>query len=372
MKNKLIWLALLLGLGLMPIQSPLSHGVWTAAPMCSIRPGLLYVGEACVGKTIDDFFVVQNQGDQPFTINAINSSNPAFSIVSPLPMAVPAGGEVMVEVRLNCTELGDSITTLDFDATSASGPVQCESILAVGTCRRPICSKERPRLDFGSVAVGQSVKRSFLVGPDLFLSRRLIPGSSAVGFTINAVDSSHAAFSVVSALPMTVTTSSVIMVRFTCTEAGPQRGTLTFDADSFDKVCGKVDCHIDVLGQCVGAIFTVTNTNDDGSGSLRQAILDANRNPGLDGIQVEPVVNATISPGRELPPITDPVIIDGAFITLNGERAGSGANGLVLERGASTVQRLKFTGLDGDGLVVEEGAGGSTIKGIPARTTKMA
>ncbi len=30
------------------------------------------------------------------------------------------------------------------------------------------------------------------------------------------------------------------------------------------------------------ATFTVTKTNDSGAGSLRQAILDANANPGLD------------------------------------------------------------------------------------------
>ncbi len=32
------------------------------------------------------------------------------------------------------------------------------------------------------------------------------------------------------------------------------------------------------------ATFTVTNTNDSGAGTLRQAILDANANPGLDTI----------------------------------------------------------------------------------------
>jgi hypothetical protein len=32
-----------------------------------------------------------------------------------------------------------------------------------------------------------------------------------------------------------------------------------------------------------GATFTVTNTNDSGAGSLRQAILDANASPGITG-----------------------------------------------------------------------------------------
>lgn len=34
------------------------------------------------------------------------------------------------------------------------------------------------------------------------------------------------------------------------------------------------------------ATYTVTNTNDSGAGSLRQAILDANANAGLDTIDL--------------------------------------------------------------------------------------
>ena len=59
-------------------------------------------------------------------------------------------------------------------------------------------------------------------------------------------------------------------------------------------------------------VFTVTNTNDSGSGSLRQAILDANSMGGgtitfsITGMGVH-----TIGPLTVLPPITQSVIIDG-------------------------------------------------------------
>ena len=59
--------------------------------------------------------------------------------------------------------------------------------------------------------------------------------------------------------------------------------------------------------------FVVTNTDDSGAGSLRQAILDANANPGADTIMFD-IPGAgpfTISPLTALPEITDPVIIDG-------------------------------------------------------------
>jgi hypothetical protein len=57
----------------------------------------------------------------------------------------------------------------------------------------------------------------------------------------------------------------------------------------------------------------VTNTNDSGTGSLRDAILDANLNPGLDSIAfVLPGAGpGVITPANNLPMITDPVIIAG-------------------------------------------------------------
>ena len=61
------------------------------------------------------------------------------------------------------------------------------------------------------------------------------------------------------------------------------------------------------------ATFNVTNTNDSGSGSLRQAILDANAAGGADTIAFNIVGSGvhTIAPTTELPAITSPVTIDG-------------------------------------------------------------
>src|ERR687884_202200 len=61
------------------------------------------------------------------------------------------------------------------------------------------------------------------------------------------------------------------------------------------------------------ASFVVTNTNDSGAGSLRQAILDANNTPGADTItfNIPGSGVATISPDSELPNITEAVTING-------------------------------------------------------------
>src|SRR5262249_2727552 len=61
------------------------------------------------------------------------------------------------------------------------------------------------------------------------------------------------------------------------------------------------------------AVFTITNISDSGPGSFRQAILDANANPGLDTVDfsIPQAVLHTITPLSGLPTITSPIIVDG-------------------------------------------------------------
>jgi len=113
--------------------------------------------------------------------------------------------------------------------------------------------------------------------------------------------------------------------------------------------------------------FTVTNTNDSGSGSLRQAILDANANAGADMIDFNiPGAGVhTITPASALPTITDPVTIDGTtqpgftgspIIELNGAIAGP-ANGLNIVAGSSVVRGLVINRFKGNGILLDTSVG---------------
>ena len=72
-----------------------------------------------------------------------------------------------------------------------------------------------------------------------------------------------------------------------------------------------------------GTLFQVTNIADSGAGSLRQAILNANTNPGADSIvfNIPGSGPHTISPSSALPDITDTVVING--YTQPGARANT-------------------------------------------------
>jgi hypothetical protein len=112
--------------------------------------------------------------------------------------------------------------------------------------------------------------------------------------------------------------------------------------------------------------FPVTSTGDTGPNTLRQAILDANANPGADLItfNISAVGVQVIKPATPLPPITDAVKIDGTtqpgysttpLIQLDGSLAGTGANGLSITTSNCTVLGLDITHFNADGIFVQSG-----------------
>jgi titin len=121
-------------------------------------------------------------------------------------------------------------------------------------------------------------------------------------------------------------------------------------------------------GRLAPAAFTVSNTNDGGAGSLRQAILDANANPGLDTVQfaIPGAGTHTIAPLSPLPFVTDPVLLDGAtqpgfagtpLVQLSGALAGVGANGLVVTAGGTLVRGLAVGGFGGIAIYLAQNGG---------------
>jgi hypothetical protein len=86
------------------------------------------------------------------------------------------------------------------------------------------------------------------------------------------------------------------------------------DYDGGARVIGsRGDIGADESAVNDAATLTVTNTNDSGAGSLRQAIITANPNPAHKTIEfsVSGSCPRTINLQSDLPDVTEPVIIDG-------------------------------------------------------------
>jgi uncharacterized membrane protein len=105
-------------------------------------------------------------------------------------------------------------------------------------------------------------------------------------------------------------------------------------------------------GLAFANVYTVTNTNDSGAGSLRQAITDANSHSGIDMIAFNiSGTGPTITVSSSLPNITDPVMIDGTtqpgFVSGTQStyvKVGTSYTGTIFT--ASNVTGLTIKGLD--------------------------
>ncbi|MBD0341271.1 MAG: DUF4347 domain-containing protein, partial [Microcoleus sp. Co-bin12] len=127
------------------------------------------------------------------------------------------------------------------------------------------------------------------------------------------------------------------------------------------------------------ATFTVTNTNDAGPGSLRDAITQANAVAGADIINfnIPGAGVQTIAPLMALPPITTAVSINGfsqpgaaaatatapatVLIELSGASPGLVANGLILQGSGINVQGLAINRFSASGISIP--GTGNTVQG---------
>jgi hypothetical protein len=121
------------------------------------------------------------------------------------------------------------------------------------------------------------------------------------------------------------------------------------------RPCRFRPCVEALEGRLLPSTFTVTNANDSGAGSLRQAILDANGAGGTNTIafNISGAGVHIMQPASPLPAVTGVIIIDGTtepgyagvpLIELNGSAAGANAIGLTIKGGNSTVKGLIVNG----------------------------
>jgi hypothetical protein len=120
----------------------------------------------------------------------------------------------------------------------------------------------------------------------------------------------------------------------------------------------------------VPSTFTVTNANDAGAGSLRQAILNANAKGGSNTIVFHIKGPSTvISLHSALPTITSTVKIDGTtqagyqgqpLVVLSGGQAGAAVNGLTVAAANVRIKGLEIEGFTGNGILINGPAANHT------------
>jgi len=104
------------------------------------------------------------------------------------------------------------------------------------------------------------------------------------------------------------------------------------------------------------ATFTVTNTNNSGAGSLRQAILDANALGGADTIVF------SIGTGLQTINLTSPLPSITGTVTINGTSQPGFAGTPLIQINGSAIPANPLAFIDG--LILDAGSQGSSVSGL--------
>jgi hypothetical protein len=206
--------------------------------------------------------------------------------------------------------------------------------------------------------------------------------------SVNPSQSGQAVTFTATVSPVVVKTTPTGTVTFTDSETPIGTATLNGGTAAFTTSALSVGTHaitaiyggdVNFFGSTSNAVnqqvsAVVTNINDSGSGSLRQAILDVNAQSGppigivfnIPGTGVQ-----TIAPTLALPTLIQPAIIDATtqpgwtgppIIELNGSNAGAGVNGLHIAAGNSKVLKLAINRFTGNGILLDTN-GGDAVQG---------
>jgi hypothetical protein len=234
-------------------------------------------------------------------------------------------------------------------------------------------------------------------GPDVALSPFSTPIAAVADFYLTDINTSLAI------APPGVQTNDISAdggAFTTALVAGAAHGTVTLNSDgsfTFTPTAGFVGTDHFTYQDTEGALtsnvgtvtiqvnpktFVVTNTNDSGPGSLRQAMLNANLSNSAPPDTIKFNIPGTgpflISPRSALPTITHPTIIDGytqpgasvntlalgdnAVIEIHLDGSFSNfANGLTIQAGGSTVRGVAMT--EFDTAILLTGSGGDNVNG---------
>ncbi|MDW8241457.1 MAG: choice-of-anchor D domain-containing protein, partial [Acidobacteriota bacterium] len=226
------------------IRTRIPSRVQCTRPACEISP--LNFGDVCVGDAgATRPLVVRNTGTGDFTITAANSSNPAFTVVTPLPVTVPAGGTANLDVRVVCAGPGLQTGSISFvtdpPSTCNSTAPLCAPVDVSAFCVQITGDVEPRSLDFGDVCVGDSASRTVT-----------IRNTGNRPLTVTGISSSNPSFEIVNpGVPITIDpgASAVVTIELKCSTPGAQSGVISFTTDS---ACGPVDLGtVNVAGFCV-------------------------------------------------------------------------------------------------------------------------
>lgn len=191
-------------------------------PACAQSTSSLDFGQVAVGESLDASFLLRNQGSTTLE-GPLASDSPDFVLVDPAgTYLLQAGESLEVAVRFTPTAQGPESCTIT--TGTVCGEVQCVGEGAVPTPGAS-CTVTPASLAFGSVAVGSSADRSFVIVND---------GPVAFGGAVSATCSDFTVVSGAGSFTLAAGESLTAVVRYAPTVVGLASCTVRTGIDCSD------------------------------------------------------------------------------------------------------------------------------------------
>jgi len=346
-----------------------------------------------------------------YTIS-VNNLGPASAGGVTVTSSLPAGvtfNSATAGIPWNCGFSSPTVTCTASTLATGAAPNIVVNVTPTGTGTITNSANVATSSTFDNNGVNDSAFAITTVGPataDLAVTHTASPATAGVGGTItytvittNNGPSTATGLTITDVLPPNVTytgatgaTCNETSGTVTCTVASlAASGSITINITTTANAVGTAtasasatatetdgnsanNTNIPATASVTGSTVIVTNTNDSGAGSLRQALLDANSAVCTATCNVQFAIGSgaqTIALLSGLPTINVPIVIDGttqpgfsgtALISIDANADSTNAPGLNLTGSNSTLRALVVLHAHNHGVILGGSTGGNTIE----------
>lgn len=241
-----------------------ASGTGATSASCQVAPTVLDFGSVPVGQGVNRSFSITNMGTGVLSGTVVVACE-AYTLVSEGTYSLGAGEPMSFTVRFAPVQTGTAACTI------ATGDAGCPGVSATGVgLPAPSCQIDPTSLDFGTVALGESADRTFVIT------------NAGGGTLIGTVSSPCSRFRLTGSAGYSLAggQSQTVTVRFTPSQAGPDSCTIATGAAACQNVrvyglaVAAPSCQVDPtaldfgnvdVGQAAERSFTITNS---GGGTL--------------------------------------------------------------------------------------------------------
>ncbi len=260
-------------------------GTALGVPDIVVEPSALDFGTVSLGESTERTLTVGNDGTAALAVTAVQSGDPAFSVVEESSFELPPAESRTLSIRFAPSAVGTQQATLSIESNDPDQPAAAVA-LAGAALGVPGISVTPAEIDFGTLVLGQSSERALTVR-----------NTGSAELSVVSVKTNDPAFTVIGETAFTLApgASSKLTIRFLPTAVGQRQVNLIIESNDTNQPTLSVVLSGRVVG--VSSIVVEPTSIDFGTVLLGQSADEAVtvRNTGSANLVVSKVQSSSLA-----------------------------------------------------------------------------